>query len=124
MGPIAAARVGYINDEYVLNPVHRPPIRTPSLELVVAGTRDAVMMVESEAKELSEDVMLGAVMFGHQADLQTCHRRHHPPGGKGREGPARRAAGHAWRHARENEGAATTAELSAAFQKPIKFDPS
>ncbi|MDZ4870381.1 MAG: polyribonucleotide nucleotidyltransferase [Alphaproteobacteria bacterium] len=65
-GPIGAARVGYINGEYVLNPlIEKMP--ESSLELVVAGTHDAVMMVESEAKELPEDVMLGAVMFGHRS---------------------------------------------------------
>ncbi|WP_020180844.1 polyribonucleotide nucleotidyltransferase [Methylopila sp. M107] len=64
MGPIGGARVGYIDGEYVLNPVaDRMP--NSDLDLVVAGTQDAVLMVESEAKELSEDVMLGAVMFGH-----------------------------------------------------------
>jgi polyribonucleotide nucleotidyltransferase len=64
MGPIGAARVGYIDGNYVLN----PPIddmANSQLDLVVAGTRDAVMMVESEAQELSEEIMLGAVMFGH-----------------------------------------------------------
>ncbi len=64
MGPIGAARVGYINGEYVLNPQIDPEVDN-RLDLVVAGTHDAVMMVESEAKELSEEVMLGAVMFGH-----------------------------------------------------------
>ena len=65
MGPIGAARVGFINNEYVLNPVLDEMIET-GLDLVVAGTADAVLMVESEAKELPEDVMLGAVMFGHR----------------------------------------------------------
>ncbi|HLH87268.1 MAG TPA: polyribonucleotide nucleotidyltransferase [Xanthobacteraceae bacterium] len=65
MGPIGAARVGFINNEYVLNPqVDEMP--ESKLDLVVAGTKDAVLMVESEAKELSEPVMLGAVMFGHK----------------------------------------------------------
>ncbi|MGO3931517.1 polyribonucleotide nucleotidyltransferase [Rhodopseudomonas pseudopalustris] len=64
-GPIGAARVGFINDEYVLNPVLDEMAET-QLELVVAGTSDAVLMVESEAKELSEEIMLGAVMFGHR----------------------------------------------------------
>ncbi len=65
-GPIGAARVGYINGEYVLNTlIEKMP--ESSLDLVVAGTHDAVMMVESEAKELSEDIMLGAVMFGHRS---------------------------------------------------------
>ena len=62
-GPIAGARVGYINGEYVLNPTTTELIET-ELNLVVAGTEQAVLMVESEAKELSEDVMLGAVEFG------------------------------------------------------------
>ncbi|WP_133499936.1 polyribonucleotide nucleotidyltransferase [Cognatilysobacter terrigena] len=65
-GPIAAAKVGYINGQYVLNPT-TSQLKESQLELVVAGTKDAVLMVESEADVLSEDVMLGAVMFGHQA---------------------------------------------------------
>ncbi len=64
MGPIGAARVGYVDGEYKLNP--EIDGEESSLDLVVAGTSDAVLMVESEAKELSEDVMLGAVMFGHR----------------------------------------------------------
>ncbi len=65
MGPIGAARVGFINGEYVLNPLVDEMLES-ELDLVVAGTGDAVLMVESEAKELGEDVMLGAVMFGHR----------------------------------------------------------
>jgi polyribonucleotide nucleotidyltransferase len=65
MGPVGAARVGYVNGEYILNP-HLDEMPESALDLVVAGTSDAVLMVESEAKELSEDVMLGAVMFGHR----------------------------------------------------------
>jgi polyribonucleotide nucleotidyltransferase len=64
MGPVGGARVGYINGEYVLNPTV-DQVKESDLDLVVAGTQDAVLMVESEAKELGEDVMLGAVMFGH-----------------------------------------------------------
>lgn len=64
MGPIAGARVGYIDGEYVLNPTEEE-LENSDLDLVVAGTRDAVLMVESEASELSEEVMLGAVMYGH-----------------------------------------------------------
>ncbi len=64
-GPIGAARVGFINNEYVLNP-QIDEMKESSLELVVAGTADAVLMVESEAKELPEEVMLGSVMFGHR----------------------------------------------------------
>ncbi|MCZ0737521.1 polyribonucleotide nucleotidyltransferase [Phreatobacter sp. AB_2022a] len=65
MGPVGAARVGYIDGEYVLNP-YVDDIKDSKLDLVVAGTTDAVLMVESEAQELSEEVMLGAVMFGHK----------------------------------------------------------
>jgi polyribonucleotide nucleotidyltransferase len=64
-GPIGAARVGYKDGEYVLNP-GRTTISESDLDLVVAGTADAVLMVESEADMLSEEVMLGAVMFGHE----------------------------------------------------------
>src|SRR4030081_1761019 len=63
MGPIGAARVGFINNEYVLNP-QVDEMTESNLDLVVAGTQDAVLMVESEAKELHEDSMRGAVMFG------------------------------------------------------------
>jgi polyribonucleotide nucleotidyltransferase len=66
MGPVGAARVGYINGSYVLNPT-LDQIKDANLDLVVAGTADAVLMVESEARELPEDVMLGAVMFGHRS---------------------------------------------------------
>lgn len=64
-GPIGAARVGFANDEFILNPTLDEMIDT-QLDLVVAGTTDAVLMVESEAKELNEEIMLGAVMFGHR----------------------------------------------------------
>ncbi len=63
-GPIGAARVGYINDQYVLNPT-TDELKESRLDLVVAGTAGAVLMVESEADVLSEDQMLGAVVFGH-----------------------------------------------------------
>src|SRR6476469_553200 len=65
MGPIGGARVGFINNEYVLNPQLDEMLES-QLDLVVAGTQEAVLMVESEAKELSEEIMLGAVMFGHR----------------------------------------------------------
>jgi polyribonucleotide nucleotidyltransferase len=65
MGPIGGARVGFTNNEYVLNPTI-DEMKESELDLVVAGTQDAVLMVESEAKELSEEIMLGAVMFGHR----------------------------------------------------------
>ncbi len=65
-GPVGAARVGYINDEYVLNPTSTQ-LKESRLNLMVAGTQKAVLMVESEADLLSEEVMLGAVTFGHNA---------------------------------------------------------
>ena len=68
-GPIGAARVGYKDGEYILNP-STSELEDSELDLVVAGTKDAVLMVESEAKGLSEEVMLGAVMFGHES-MQT-----------------------------------------------------
>jgi polyribonucleotide nucleotidyltransferase len=64
-GPIGAARVGYLNGEYVLNPTNTQ-LAESLLDLVVAGTAEAVLMVESEAKILSEDIMLGAVVYGHE----------------------------------------------------------
>jgi len=64
LGPVAAARVGYENGQYILNPT-MDQAKTSALELVVAGTQEGVLMVESEARELSEEIMLGAVTFGH-----------------------------------------------------------
>ena len=66
LGPIAGARVGYIDGQYVINPTLEQ-LETSDLDLVVAGTQEGVLMVESEAKELPEDVMLGAVMAGHKS---------------------------------------------------------
>ena len=74
-GPTGAARVGYLDGQYVLNPT-ATELETSQLNLVVAGTQQAVLMVESEAQELPEDVMLGAVMFGHeqmQAVINVIH---------------------------------------------------
>jgi polyribonucleotide nucleotidyltransferase len=76
MGPIGGARVGYINGGYKLNPT-LAEMEATTLDLIVAGTSDAVLMVESEAKELSEEIMLGAVMFGHkhfQPVIEACIR--------------------------------------------------
>ena len=75
-GPVGGARVGYIDGEYVLNPTI-DQMQETNLDLVVAGTSDAVLMVESEANELSEEIMLGAVMFGHkhfQPVIEACIR--------------------------------------------------
>jgi polyribonucleotide nucleotidyltransferase len=69
LGPIGAARVGYIDGKYILNPTQEE-IAKSALDLVVAGTREGVLMVESQATELSEEVMLGAVTFGHE-QMQT-----------------------------------------------------
>jgi polyribonucleotide nucleotidyltransferase len=66
LGPIGAAKVGYANGKYLLNPTNTD-LKTSDLDLVVAGTKDGVLMVESEASGLSEEVMLGAVTFGHQS---------------------------------------------------------
>src|SRR3990170_505189 len=71
-GPIGAARVGYIDGQYVLNPTSTQ-LKESQLNLVVAGTEHAVLMVESEAQQLSEEVMLGSVVYGHQ-QMQTAIR--------------------------------------------------
>ena len=71
-GPIGAARVGYKDGIYLLNPGHKA-IAESDLDLVVAGTEDAILMVESEATELSEDVMLGAVLYGHEM-MKGCYQ--------------------------------------------------
>src|SRR6202451_2263470 len=70
LGPIGAARIGYIDGKYVLNPT-TTQLATSKLDLVVAGTEEGVLMVESEAQGLDEEVMLGAVMFGHE-QMQTA----------------------------------------------------
>ena len=74
-GPMGAARVGFIDGEYILNPSYEE-LDESYLDMVVAGTDKAVLMVESEAKELNEDLMLGAVLFGHQemkAVINACN---------------------------------------------------
>jgi polyribonucleotide nucleotidyltransferase len=75
-GPIGAARVGYVDEQYVLNPSKTELSTTSKLDLVVAGTEAAVLMVESEAKELAEEVMLGAVVFGHQQQQAVINMIH------------------------------------------------
>ncbi|MCX7281608.1 MAG: polyribonucleotide nucleotidyltransferase [Alphaproteobacteria bacterium] len=117
-GPIGAARVGYIDGEYKLNP---PLDEMPNskLELVVAGTRDAVMMVESEAQELSEDVMLGAVMFGHQ-QMQTAIDAIIRLAEKAAKDP-RPVLQDVHAPVRAAIKSAASADLAAAFQIPVKF---
>src|SRR5580700_170669 len=117
MGPIGGARVGFIDNEYVLNPT-LDEMKESKLDLVVAGTQDAVLMVESEAQELSEEIMLGAVMFGH---------RHFQPVIKAIIALAEKAAKEPRAlPAVENTGLADklhafgAAELSKAFQIPEK----
>ncbi len=81
-GPIGAARVGYVDGQYVLNPT-ASQLKTSALDLVVAGTERAVLMVESEARQLSEETMLGAVVFGHeqmQAAINAIHELVHDAG--------------------------------------------
>src|SRR5215475_15336277 len=119
MGPIGAARVGYINGEYVLNP-NIDSYPESKLELVVAGTRDAVMMVESEAQELSEEVMLGAVVFGHkqmQTAIDAIIRLAEKAAKDPRAVPEDAHAG-----TRKAIKAAAGAELSKAFQIAVKFE--
>src|SRR6201990_3637103 len=119
MGPIGAARVGYINGEYVLNPLI-DTYPESQLKLVVAGTKDAVMMVESEAQELSEEIMLGAVVFGHD-QMQTAIDAIIRLAEKAAKDP-RPVPQDVHAPVREKIRAAAQSELSTAFQKPIKFE--
>ncbi len=118
-GPIGAARVGYIDGEYRLN----PPIddmANSKLELVVAGTHDAVMMVESEAQELSEEVMLGAVMFGHR-EMQHAIKAIIRLAEKAAKEP-RAVAEDIHAPMRAKLKSAASADLAKAFQLPIKLE--
>ncbi len=117
MGPIGAARVGYIDGEYRLNP---PIDEMPNskLDLVVAGTMDAVLMVESEAQELSEQVMLGAVMFGHKS-MQPVMEMIIRLAEKGAKDP-RPVPEDAHAALRETLKKEAGADLAAAFQIPEK----
>jgi polyribonucleotide nucleotidyltransferase len=117
MGPIGAARVGYIDGEYRLNP---PIDEMPNskLDLVVAGTMDAVLMVESEAQELSEQIMLGAVMFGHK-NMQPVMEMIIRLAEKGAKDP-RPVPEDAHAALRETLKKEAGAELAAAFQIPEK----
>ncbi len=109
MGPIGGARVGYQNGEYILNPTNTE-VAEGELDLVVAGTLDAVMMVESEAKELSEDVMLGAVMFAHAASKKIC---------QGIIKLAEKAAKEPWELATSDAKTAAKAKLKTVVGKDI-----
>ena len=119
MGPIGAARVGYINGEYVLNPLI-DTYPESQLDLVIAGTQDAVMMVESEAQELSEEVMLGAVVFGHE-QMRTAIDAIIRLAEKAAKDP-RAVPEDAYAGTRKAIKAAAGAELSKAFQIPVKFE--
>src|SRR3546814_4112489 len=76
-GPIGAARVGYVDGPYVLNPTSSQ-LKTSQMDLVVAGTAAAVLVVDSEAQNLSEEIMLGGVMFGNE-QMQTSINAIHDP---------------------------------------------
>ena len=95
MGPIGGCRVGYVDGAYVLNPTYEERAAS-DLDLVMAGTQEGVLMVESEASELSEDQMLGAVTFGHEAVRPVIDRHRGPRRGlrEGALGAARGAGGH------------------------------
>jgi polyribonucleotide nucleotidyltransferase len=108
-GPIGAARVVYINGEYKVNPTYEE-LATSELDLVVAGTEKAVLMVESEAKELSEDEMLGAVLFGHD-EMQVAIRAIKEFAAE--VGNAR------WDWAAPAKNEVLKAALKAAFEAPI-----
>ena len=108
-GPIGACRVGYVNGQYVLNPT-ATQLKESKLNLVVAGTEQGVLMVESEALELSEDVMLGAVMYGHeqmQAAIQAINEL------------AEVAAKPAWDWKAPAKDEALIARSQASLPKPI-----
>ena len=111
MGPIGAARVGYVDGEYILNP-NNTQVAEGDLDLVVAGTLDAVMMVESEANELSEDVMLGAVMF--------AHRRQRRRSCEGIIKLAEKAAKDPWELATSDAKTAAKAKLKSVVGKDIE----
>jgi polyribonucleotide nucleotidyltransferase len=110
MGPIGAARVGYVDGEYVLNPTDEQ-VAAGELDLVVAATHDAVMMVESEAKELSEEIMLGAVLFAHKACQQVV---------KAIIALAEKAAKDPWELKTDDSAAAVKAELKKLIGKDIE----
>ncbi|UIJ45797.1 polyribonucleotide nucleotidyltransferase [Sphingomonas cannabina] len=110
MGPIGAARVGYDGSDYILNPTDEQ-VEAGLLDLVVAATHDAVMMVESEAKELSEEVMLGAVMFAHKASQDVI---------KAIIKLAEQAAKEPWELKQGDDQAAVKAELKKLVGKDIE----
>jgi polyribonucleotide nucleotidyltransferase len=118
-GPIGAARVAYIDGQYKLNPPIDEMVNS-QLELVVAGTHDAVMMVESEAQQLSEEIMLGAVMFGHK-EMQTAINAIIRLAEKAAKEP-RAVPEDVHATLRAKLKSAASAELAKAFQLPIKFE--
>ena len=113
-GPIGAARVGYINGEYVLNPSNTE-LANSTMDLIVAGTEAAVLMVESEAKQLPEDVMLGGIVFGHNAGNVAINAIHELVRDAGK-------AAWDWKAPAKDEpliakvGALAQAKLAAAYQ--------
>ena len=109
MGPIGAARVGYVDGEYILNPTNQQ-VKDGELDLVVAATGNAVMMVESEAQELSEEIMLGAVKFAHEASKKVVNAICDL---------AEQAAKDPWDLAQAEDQAATKAKLKALIGADI-----
>ena len=109
-GPIGAARVGYIGGQYVLNPT-LSQLKTSQMDLVVAGTESAVLMVESEAQQLSEEVMLGGVVFGHEQMRVAIDAINRLVGKAGKPEWD-------WKPAEKNE--ALIARIKAAAEAPIK----
>jgi polyribonucleotide nucleotidyltransferase len=113
-GPIGAARVGYVNGEYVLNP-SQTQLRDSKMDLIVAGTEAAVLMVESEADQLSEEVMLGGVVFGHEQGNVAIAAIHDLVRDAGK--PEWLAAG-TWKPAVKNE--AFIATVNALAEVPLR----
>ncbi len=110
MGPIGAARVGYLDGEYILNPTDEQ-VAEGDLDLIVAATYDAVMMVESEANELSEEIMLGAVLFAHDACKEVV---------KAIVKLAEQAAKEPWELGKLDDSSATKAKLKELIGKDIE----
>ena len=108
-GPMGAVRVGYLDNEYLLNPTFTE-LATSRLNLVVAGTRDSVLMVESEADQLPEDVMLGAVMHGHQQMQAVIDQV---------EALAREAGAPAWEAVTPPRDEDLASEVSAMLAEPL-----
>ena len=121
MGPVGAVRVGRIGGEFVVNPTHSQMAES-ELDLIVAGTRDAIMMVEAGAKILPESVMADAIMFGHRALQPVIELQERAPG-RGRQGqahPVRRAAGRLGRRVRRRPSTPASRSSSSTPRPPAR----